>query len=164
MKTIRRRRKEKKTDYGIRIKLLKSELPRLVFRKSNRYIISQYVVSEEAKDKVVIGITSRVLMKYGWPEDMHGSLKSIPASYLTGYFLGKKIIKEKLETPILDIGMIRNVNKNRFFSFIKGLIDSGVDINSKKEVFPEEERIKGKNLKRDFSAMFVKIKNKIDGK
>jgi large subunit ribosomal protein L18 len=164
MKTLRRRRKEKKTDYNIRIKLLKSGVPRLVFRKSSRYIISQYVVSEEAKDKIVIGTTSKILMKYGWPEEMRGSLKSLPASYLTGYFFGKKIVNEKLETPILDIGMMRNVNKNRFFAFIKGLIDAGIKINSKKESFPEDERIKGKSLKRDFSVMFVKIKNKIDGK
>lgn len=156
MKTIKRRRKENKTDYGIRLKLLKSEAPRIVFRKTNRYIIAEYVESKEAKDKVIFGLTSRVLLKYGWPEDMKGSLKSLPASYLLGFLIGKKIVKEKLAAPILDIGMIRNVNKGRVFSFIKGIIDSGIEIKCRKDALPEEDRIKGKKLKRDFSVFFRK--------
>jgi ribosomal protein L18 len=47
------------------------------------------------------------LLNYGWPKELSGSLKSITASYLTGLLIGKKIIKEKLETPILDVGMMR---------------------------------------------------------
>ncbi len=161
MKTLKRRRKENKTDYGIRIKLLKAEVPRIIFRKSNKYIIAQYAISKEARDNIIIGVTSRILMKYGWPEDMIGSLKSLPASYLTGFFLGKKIIEKKLETPIIDIGMIRSVNKNKVFSFIKGLIDAGIKIKCSEESFPKEERIKGKNLKRDFSVFFSRVKGKI---
>ena len=164
MRTLKRRRMENKTDYGIRIKLLKSGVPRIIFRKSNRYIIAQYVTSNEARDSVIAGITSKILLKYSWPEDMKGSLKSIPASYLTGLFFGKKIIEKKLKTPIIDIGMIRSVNKNRAFSFIKGLIDSGIKIKCSEEAFPKEERIKGKNLKRDFSVIFGRVKSKIEGK
>jgi large subunit ribosomal protein L18 len=164
MKNLKRRRKENKTDYGMRIKILKGEKPRLIFRKSNKYLITQYVKSNEAQDKIVFGMTSRSLIKYGWPENMKGSLKSIPAAYLMGLICGKKIKSEKLEKPILDLGMTRNVNKNRFFSFIKGLIDSGLDIKCNKETLPEEDRIKGKNLKEDFSANFSKIKTKIEGK
>ncbi len=162
MKTLKRRRMENKTDYGIRIKLLKAEVPRVIFRKSGRYIIAQYVTSNEARDNIVTGITSNILSKYGWPEDMIGSLKSLPASYLTGFFLGKKITEKGLKTPIVDMGMIKNVNKNRAFSFIKGLIDAGVGIKCSEESFPSEERIKGKNLKRDFSIFFGRIKSKIE--
>jgi len=161
MKTLKRRRRERKTDYNIRIKLLKAEVPRVIFRKSNKYIIAQYVISSEARDKIVTGVTSKVLLKYAWPEDMKGSLKSLPASYLTGFFLGKKIAEKKLETPIIDVGMIRSVNKSRAFSFIKGLVDAGIKIKCSEEFFPAEERIKGKNLKRDFTIMFGRIKLKI---
>ncbi len=164
MKTLKRRRKENKTDYMKRIALLKSGTPRVVFRKSNRYIIAQYVVSEEAKDKVVLGFTSRTLIKHGWPEDMKGSLKSIPASYLTGFLMGKKITEKKLETPIIDLGMIRSVNKNRVFAFIHGLVDSDIKVKHHRETFPDGDRIKGKKLKRDFSVIFSKVKNKIEGK
>ena len=64
MKTIKRRRKESKTDYLKRIKLLKSESPRVVFRKTNKYVIAQYVLSKGAQDKVVLGITSKKLLMF----------------------------------------------------------------------------------------------------
>jgi len=163
MRTLRRRRKEHKTDYSARIKLLKSEKPRLVFRITNKFVIGQYVVSSDAQDKVVFGETSKRLLTLGWPEEFKGSLKSIPAAYLTGYLIGKKIQKDKLETPIMDLGMIRTLHKTKVFGFLKGIIDSGIEIPCKEEAFPEEERIKGKSMKKDFTAEFDKIKSKIEG-
>jgi large subunit ribosomal protein L18 len=163
MKTIqKRRRRENITDYLTRLKMLKSGKPRLVFRKTNKYIISQYVISEEAKDKIIFGITSKKLLEYGWPESFKGSLKSIPASYLTGYLMAKKIKEKKLETPIVDFGMLRKLHKSKLFAFLKGIIDGGIEINCKKEAFPEEERIEGKSLKEDFSKQFNEIKSKIE--
>ena len=164
MKIPKRRRKQGKTDYAKRIKLLKSKSPRIVFRKTNRYILSQYVESKQAKDKIIFGVTSKDLLKKGWPKEFSGSLKSIPASYLTGFLMGNEIKSKKLKTPILDTGMIRVLGKTKVFSFIKGLIDSGIKIKCKEENFPEEERIKGKNLKKDFSSEFEKIKLKIEKK
>jgi len=162
MKTLKRRRKENKTDYLKRLKLLKSGKPRIIFRKTNRYIIGQYIISEEAKDKVIIGVTSKELIKFGWPLKLLGSLKSIPASYLTGYLIGNKIKKMKLESPILDSSMIRMLNKSRIYSFIKGLIDSDIDLRCPEKHFPEEERIIGKKLKEDFSEYSKKIKLNIE--
>jgi len=156
MKTIKRRRKENKTDYLGRIKLLKSNKPRVIFRKTNRYIIAQYVISKEAKDSIQIGINSKNLIKYGWPKEKTGSLKSLPASYLTGYLMGKRIIKNKLEQPILDIGMIRPIHKSKVFAFLNGLIDAGIKISCKKEALPEEKRL----LKEGIDTK--KIKSKID--
>lgn len=160
MKTIRRRRKENKTDYGKRIKLLKSGMPRLIFRRTNKHIIAQYITSKEAEDKVEIGLTSKELLNKGWPEEFKNSLKSIPAAYLTGYLIGKEIQNKKMKTPILDVGMMRNVHKNRFYGFLKGVVDSGLEIKfgEDKGIFPEEDRIKGKNMKKDFSGYFEKIK------
>jgi large subunit ribosomal protein L18 len=164
MKIQYRRKRERKTDYGKRIKLLKSGSPRIIFRKTNRYILAQYVVSKEAQDKIELGMTSKNLIKYGWPEEFKGSLKSLPASYLTGLLMGKRINEKKLKSPILDIGMIRSLNKTRAFAFIKGLIDAGIKIECKEKAFPEENRIKGKNLKKDFSKFFEEIKSKIQKK
>ena len=149
MKTIRRRRLQNKTDYLTRLKLLKSEKPRIVFRKTNRYLISQYVNSEEAKDKIVFGLNSKQLLKYGWPKEFGNSLKSIPAAYSLGLLMGKEILKRKLERPIVDFGMIRTIKKNKLYGFLKGLIDSGLEISCSEDCFPEEERISGKNLKKD---------------
>jgi len=129
------------------LKLLKSGKPRVVFRKSNRYVIAQYVVSHEAKDKIVFGVSSKMLLKHGWPEKCQGSLKSIPASYLTGYLIGKQIISKKVEEPIVDFGMIRTLHKTKVFGFLKGLIDSGIKASCKENFFPSEDRIMGKHLK-----------------
>lgn len=165
MKTLRKRRKERKTDYAKRTGLLKNKSPRVVFRKTNKYIIAQYTSSKAAQDKIEIGVTSSALTKYGWPKEHKGSLKSTPAAYLTGFLLGKKIsktVKKKSEMTIVDIGMIRNVHKNRFFAFLKGLKDSGVEIKCNEGNFPPEDRIKGKHLKKDISKIFEEIKSKID--
>ena len=162
MKIQKRRKNENKTDYLKRIKLLKSGSPRIVFRKTNKYITAQYIKSKEAQDKVEVGITSKSLIKYGWPKELKGSLKSIPASYLTGLLIGKKIVRKKFEKPIADFGMIRVLHKNRAFSFLKGLKDSGIKVECKEEFFPTEDKIKGEHLKKDFSKIFEGIKSKIE--
>lgn len=154
MKTINRRRKENKTDYLKRRKLLQSGKPRVVFRRTNKYVIAQYVLSKEARDSIKIGLNSKILLKYGWPKEKAGGLKSISASYLLGYLMGKKILKDKLEEPIVDFGMIRTIYKTKVFAFLKGLIDSGIKISCKEEAFPEEERI----MKKDFNIQGIKSK------
>lgn len=160
MRTLKKRRKEHKTDYGNRLKLLISRKPRLVFRRTNRYFIAQYTTSKEAQDKVDCGTTSKELLKYGWPENAKGSLKSISAAYFTGLLIGKKILDKKLKTPIVDLGMIRTLHKTKVYGFLKGLIDSGVKINCKEEAFPEDARIKGACLKNKipFEEIIEKIR------
>lgn len=158
VKTLKRRRKENRTDYLKRLKFLKSAKPRIIFRKTNRYILAQYVSSKEAQDKIEFGINSRVLLKYGWPKNE--SIKNISASYLLGYYLGKRIIKEKRETPIMDFGMIHLIHKDKTFAFIKGLIDAGLKISCAKEDFPDEKRIKGEHLQNKIP--FSEIKSKLE--
>ncbi|MEM3112809.1 MAG: 50S ribosomal protein L18 [Candidatus Pacearchaeota archaeon] len=163
MKTQRKRRIKRKTDYAARIGMLKSENPRIVIRKTNKHIILQYVNSFEAKDSVLVGVTSKDLLKYGWPEKLSGSLKSVPASYLTGYLIGKKILRKKLKSKmILDIGLQRNVSGSRLYAALKGIIDSGIEINHNPKIFPSEERILGKHLKSDLEDVFVKVKKNIE--
>src|SRR3989338_5454933 len=146
MRVLKRRREEGKTDYLKRLKLLKSGVPRIVFRKTNRYAIGQYIISKETKDFAEIGVSSKQFLKKGWPKEFAGSLKSIPASYLVGF----------------DLGMIRNIHKAKSFAFLKGLVEAGVKIKCDKETFPEDERIKGKHLKNDFSKFFEKIKSTME--
>jgi large subunit ribosomal protein L18 len=161
MRIAKRRRLENKTDYLKRLNFLKSGIPRIVFRKTNKYIIAKYVSSKEAQDCTEIEINSKKLLTKGWPQEFKGSLKSIPASYLTGYLMGSSIIKEKKETPILDFGMARVLHKTKVYAFLKGLKDSGIKIQCDEKLFPEENKIKGANLKKDFSKFFQEIKSKI---
>ena len=155
-KVDKRRRSEGKTNYQARIKMLKGGIPRIVFRKTNRYITAQYVTSREAQDKVEEGASSKDLLNYGWPKEASGSLKSISASYLTGLLLGKKIAGKE---AIIDLGMIRNVHKSRAYAFLKGLVDSGIKISQKEGIFPDEKRIKGEHMKNKIP--FDAIKSKI---
>lgn len=136
-RTIRRRRREGKTDYKARFGMLKSGIPRVVVRRTNKYIISQIIISDVAQDRVVASFNSKDLMKNGWPEKLKGSLKSLPAAYLTGYGLGKN--SKDYKEGILDIGLQRNISKSRLYAFVKGLIDSGFKIPMNEEVLPGEE-------------------------
>ena len=158
-KIDKKRRLENKTDYRARITLLKSGKPRIVIRKTNKYISMQYVKSIEAKDKALVGLTSFELLKHGWPKDLVGSLKSIPACYLTGYLAGKKIIeKTKNSDAIVDLGLQRNVHGSRIYASIKGLIDAGIKIKVDEKVFPSKERLSGKDVNKGVKEAFEKVK------
>jgi len=137
-RTVRRRRKEGKTDYKARLVLLKSNQPRFVVRKSNRYILGQVIESENAQDKVISGVSSKELLNYGWPDTMKGSLKNMTAAYLTGFMLGKK---SKIKEGIFDMGLQRNVKRSRIYAFLKGLIDAEIKIPHSKETLPPEEML-----------------------
>lgn len=157
MKTVKRRRKEGKTDYKARLALLKSRKMRIVARKTNRYLIVQLIESKNSEDRVIMGINSKELAKYGW--ENKGSLKSIPACYLAGLLLGKRIKDKVKEEVIFDIGLMINVKKSRIYALLKGLVDSGVKIKSKEDAFPDEKRIKGEHLKNKID--FEKIREKV---
>ena len=136
-------------------------MPRIVVRKSNRYVLVQYVKSKDAQDRILLGVSSKELLKYGWPKEASGSLKSIPACYLTGLILGKEIktkIKEEKVKTILDLGLGRNIKKSRVYAVLKGIVDSGIEIPHNKEVFPDEKRIQGMHLKHKINVEEIKKK------
>ena len=156
LRTLKRRRRENRTDYKARRILLTSGLPRIVVRKTNKYFILQAVESDEAQDKVLATITSKDLLKNGWDAKAGGSLKSVPAGYLTGMLFAKKLGgKGKY---IMDLGMARTFKGGRVFAVVKGLIDGGLDIPANEKVFPTEERLNGEHMKDDVKAMIAKVK------
>lgn len=161
MKIPKKRNIQRKTNYTKRMKLLKSELPRIVVRRTNKYLVIQYIISKEAKDKVVLSVSSRELLKKGWPKELKGSLKSLPAAYLAGYLAGKKILEKNKEKVILDIGLQRSIHGGRLFAVLKGLIDSGVNIGYNEKTFPKTERLEGKHLKENVQEIINKVKEKI---
>jgi len=159
MKLDKKRKLKRKTNYNKRLKLLKSGFIRLVIRKTNKYIILQLIESKGARDVVIDSVNTRELLKYGFPEEFKGSLKSIPAAYLGGYLLGKKSkIKSKI---ILDIGLIPNTKGSKIYSALKGVLDSGLNLSSGKDIFPSEEKINGEKSKIN-QDILNKIKSKIE--
>jgi len=137
-----RRRREGKTDYRKRLRLVKSGIERLVVRKTNRRIIAQLIKSKLGGDHTIMTITSDMLKKYGWK----GSFKSTPAAYLTGLMLGKTAVEKGYEKAILDIGYLRSVRGSRLYAVVRGAIDAGLEIPVAEEMLPSDERILGKHI------------------
>lgn len=156
----KKRRREFKTDYLRRKRLLESGKPRVVIRKTNRYINLQYVESKAAQDRVMAAVSSKKLLGYGWPKERTGSLKSLAACYLTGLLFGKKIIKEKAKEAILDSGLIESTHGSRIYAALKGIIDAGLNVRHSQKMFPEENRIKNEKT----ADFFENVKSKIRGK
>jgi large subunit ribosomal protein L18 len=164
MKIDKKRRREGKTNYKKRLELLKSDSNRFIVRKTNKYLIMQIIESNKAQDKVIYSVNTKELIKKGWPENKKNSLKSISAAYLGGLLLGEKAKGKLKGIIILDSGLIPSTKGSRIYSAVKGLSDSGIEINFDKKILPEERRIQGKHMKEDFSEQFIKIKNKISVK
>ena len=153
-RTLKRRRRENKTDYKTRRALWTSGIPSRGVRKTNKYFILQAVESKEAQDKVTVTITSKELLKNGWDTKMGGSLKSIPAGYLTGLLLAKKLKGGKY---IVDLGMARTIAGSRVFAVIKGFVDGGLNISANESIFPSKERLNGEHLRDGLKEMIAKV-------
>ena len=138
----KRRKREGKTDYKKRIKLLMGKTPRLIIRKSLHNMMLQVIEFNPAGDKVVLTVTSQNLKKLGWKANTN----NLPASYLCGYLLGTKALAKKVQECILDLGMQSSVKKGSLFAALKGAIDAGLNIPHSENVFPEENRIKGEHI------------------
>ena len=92
-----RRRREGKTDYRARKRLItqdrnKYATPkyRLVVRFTNRHCICQIVYSEIVGDKVMAHANSAELSRYG----LHVGLKNYAAAYCTGLLVARRLLKK----------------------------------------------------------------------
>ncbi|MHA1607641.1 MAG: 50S ribosomal protein L18 [Candidatus Freyarchaeota archaeon] len=137
-----RRRREGKTNYRLRRKLILSKLPRVVVRGSLNNITVQLIEPSFGGDKVLFSAHSRELMKkYGWK----GHCGNLPAAYLTGLLLALKA-KGKVKRAVLDIGLHTPVRGSRVFAALKGVLDGGLDVPHGEEILPSEERISGGHI------------------
>lgn len=156
--TVRfRRRREGKTNYHSRLRLLKSRTSRLVVRRTNKYIIAQVMNFDFIGDKTIVYANSSELKKHGW----NLGLKNTAAAYLVGLLIGKKAIDAGVEKAILDVGLYRPSKGARIFATLKGAADAGLNIVFEDKLCPSKERIAGKHLKTDASADVEKVKGVI---
>jgi len=137
-----KRRAKRKTDYEARERMLMGNVPRLIIRRTNRYIIAQIAESKAAQDKVMSHTLSKEIIKYGYPEKY--SMKNLAAAYLTGFLAASKIGK-KVKKGILDLGMHKSTKGNRLYAALKGAIDGGMDIPHSEKMLPTMEMIKEKS-------------------
>jgi large subunit ribosomal protein L18 len=137
-----RRRKEGKTDYYKRSKLVVSDRPRMVVRKTNRQILVQMVSAEMDGDRTLITASSAELKRYGYS----GSTSATPAAYLTGMLFAVKALNADLDRAVLDIGLHRATPGNRVFAALKGAVTAGLDVPHGEEVLPDDNRAKGAHI------------------
>ncbi|HSA37809.1 MAG TPA: 50S ribosomal protein L18 [Methanoregula sp.] len=137
-----RRRREGKTDYYQRTRLVVSDVPRMVVRKTNRHIIVQLVTAEMDGDRTLVAANSAELEKYGYK----GSTSSTPAAYLTGMLFAVKAKKASQDSAILDIGLNRATPGARIFAALKGAVEAGLAIPHGEEILPSDERAKGAHI------------------
>lgn len=155
-----RRKREGKTDYRFRLRILRSGLPRAVVRRTNRNVIVQLFEYDEKGDRVIACADGFELKKkFGF----QGNADTTPASYLVGYLAGKRALKKDVTKAVLDIGFLSPSKGCRAFAALKGLLDAGIEIPHSEEKLPSQDRILGKHLKNFDPNQVEEIKRKIDG-
>ncbi|MBI2140058.1 50S ribosomal protein L18 [Candidatus Woesearchaeota archaeon] len=147
-----RRKREGKTNYKKRLKLLKCVLPRLVVRKSLNNMQLQIAVFEEKGDKILAAAHSRELEQFGW----HANNGNVAAAYLAGVLMGAKAVQQGIKEAVLDIGLQKSVRGSRIYAALKGCIDGGLKVPVNPEIFPSEDRIKGAHIGKFAQEMLSK--------
>lgn len=142
-KVPKRRRREGKTNYYKRYKMILSGKPRFVVRKTLNYIWVQIAVARPEGDHIVAAAHSRELVKkYGWK----GGTANTPAAYLTGLLAGLRALKSGIKHAVPDIGLHSPTRGSIVFAAVKGGRDAGLEIPSSEEVFPSDSRIRGEHI------------------
>lgn len=134
-----RRRKEGRTDYSKRARLVVSDRPRMVVRKTNRHVLIQLVTAEIEGDRTLVTANSRELAGYGFT----GSTSGLPAAYLTGMLFAVKALNADYQRAVLDIGLHRATRGARVFAALKGAVSAGLDVPHSGEILPDDSRVKG---------------------
>ena len=137
-----RRRREGKTDYGARIKLVDYEKSRLVVRVSNAHATVQVIDYAPEGDITVASAVSKQLTNYGYL----GNTGNLSAFYLTAYLCAKRALAAGVENAILDIGLKSPIKGSKIFAALKGAVDAGLEIPHGDFIFPEDERIRGQHV------------------
>ncbi len=128
--------------------MVKSGKPRLVVRRTNKYVIVQIIESRRGGDYTALTVTTRALRRYGWK----GGTKSIPAAYLAGFMAGKLALQKGYSDAIVDLGLHPSHPGSRLYAAVKGALDAGLSIPVGEEVLPSEERVRGQHI-----ADFLKV-------
>ena len=137
-----KRRREGKTNYNKRYKLVDLDKTRMVVRISSNHTITQLVKIGENGDETLLSATSMQLREYGWL----GNGKNTSAAYLTGYLFGKKAVSENYTETILDIGLQPAIKGTKIYAVLKGALDAGLEIPHNDSILPDESRIRGEHI------------------
>jgi len=163
-----RRRRQCKTDYGARRKLVKTPKNkytvvkyRLVVRQTCSKVIVQFISTNLDGDKVLAQANSTELSRYG----IKTGLKNQAAHYACGLLAGRRFLahfgvqdsftandtfkgpneqmtdRASLEA-VLDIGIITVTRGRKVFSAMKGALDAGVNVPHSEHNYPGYDETK----------------------
>jgi len=166
LQTKYRRRREGKTDYHARRKLVHQSKNkynntkyRLICRITNKKVICQIAYATIQGDRILCQANSTELTKYGMPVGH----TNYAACYATGLLIARRALQivgldtaitgveeadaeeyhvEELENErrpfkcILDVGLIRTIPGSRVFGMLKGAVDGGLHIPHSVKNFP----------------------------
>ncbi|MEL9908791.1 MAG: 50S ribosomal protein L18 [Desulfurococcus sp.] len=148
-KVPRRRRREGKTNYYKRYRMIVSGHPRFIVRKTLNYIWVQVATAKPEGDVIIAAAHSNELRKrFGWK----AGTCNTPAAYLTGLLAALRALEKGIEYAVPDIGLHRPVKGAIVFAAIKAANDAGLKVPISEEVAPSEERIRGEHI-----ASYAKI-------
>ncbi|MEM2908270.1 MAG: 50S ribosomal protein L18 [Candidatus Hadarchaeales archaeon] len=139
-----RRRREGKTDYRQRLKLLRSGKPRFVVRISLKHVLAQVVRADPKGDLTLASAHSKELSKFGWK----GGTSNTPAAYLVGLLCGYRAVRVGVRECVLDIGMHTPTPGAKVFAALMGALDAKLQIPHGEEVLVKEERLRGEHIAR----------------
>jgi len=153
-----RRRREGRTDYRRRLRLLRSGEARAVVRKTLNQTQIQVVAYDERGDRIVASALSGELKAFGWT----GGTGNVPAAYLAGLLAGRRAAKNGVTSAVLDLGVQRPTGGGRLFAAAKGLLDGGVAIPHGEDVIPSDERLRGAHLGDARAKEIAAVKAKLE--
>lgn len=152
-----RRKREGRTDYKKRLVLLKSGLPRLIIRASNKSVQAQIAVYEADGDRILATARATELKKLGWDK----ATGNTPAAYLTGMLLAHKLKGKVDGDVIVDIGLQKHHKGGRVYAVAKGAMDGGLNVRVGEDVLPSDERINGGHIDESLAKSIESVKHKM---
>ncbi|PAV06652.1 50S ribosomal protein L18 [Methanosphaera cuniculi] len=150
-----KRRREGKTNYNQRYKLVDLNKTRMVVRVTSNHTIIQLIKIGENGDETLVSANSKQLKEFGWL----GNGKNTSAAYLTGYLFGKKALAEGFDETILDIGLQPSIRGTKIYAALKGALDAGLEVPHNDVVLPDESRIRGEHIAEYAKSMDEDEKN-----
>lgn len=137
-----KRRRQLKTDYRLRLALLRSGKPRLVVRRSHGNIHVQVVAYQSSGDSVLLEESATKLRTYGWK----GHCGNLSAAYLLGLLAGKKAHKSGIASAVLDLGLQASTKGNALYALAQGCRDAGLEVAVSESIAPDAGRITGAHV------------------
>ena len=137
-----RRRREGKTHYYRRKRMLLSQQLRLVIRKTGKHTVVQIARAKKKGDQILVAAHTNDLIQYGWKH----STSNLPAAYLAGLLAGFRAKKRGIKKAIIDLGLHQRTLQAKVFGALKGVREAGIKVNSDESLFPKPERLTGEHI------------------